>query len=55
VIGPLLRGGPAELARHYQVPHETVYADACHLCYSTRLALRQHFPDILAPNGMYAG
>jgi len=53
IIGPLLAGGPAELARHYQVTVAASYADACHLCYHTRLALRAHFPDILAPDGMY--
>jgi MoaA/NifB/PqqE/SkfB family radical SAM enzyme len=53
VIGPLLRGGPAELARHFGVRLEEGYADACHLCYETRRALRQDFPEILAPDQMY--
>ena len=53
ITGPLLRGGPVELTRHYGLPHAQVYADACHFCYSTRLALREQFPEILAPDAMY--
>jgi MoaA/NifB/PqqE/SkfB family radical SAM enzyme len=33
ITGPLLKGGPAELIRHHQLPHDDKYADACHLCY----------------------
>jgi MoaA/NifB/PqqE/SkfB family radical SAM enzyme len=53
IAGPILRGGPAELVRQYAVPHAENYADACHLCYSTRLALRSRFPQSLAPDQMY--
>jgi hypothetical protein len=53
IIGPLLAGGPAELARRYELPHANAYADACHLCYEARRALRGQFPDILTPNQMY--
>jgi hypothetical protein len=55
VIGPLLRGGPAELAKTYnlQPAADAKYADACHLCYETRLALRPRFPQELGPDGMY--
>jgi MoaA/NifB/PqqE/SkfB family radical SAM enzyme len=53
VIGPLLKGGPAELVRRYKLPHEDGYADACHLCYEARRALRERFPDILTPDQMY--
>lgn len=54
IAGPLLAGGPAELVRRYHLPHEAAYADACHLCYTGRLALRPVFPDILAPDEMYS-
>jgi MoaA/NifB/PqqE/SkfB family radical SAM enzyme len=54
IIGPLLTGGPAELARRYQVPHAEDYADACHLCDDARRKLRQRFPEILMPDQMYA-
>jgi MoaA/NifB/PqqE/SkfB family radical SAM enzyme len=53
INGPLLLGGPANLTRHYGIRPETKYADACHLCYTTRLELRNQFPDILAPDQVY--
>lgn len=53
ITGPLLVGGPAQLVRTYGLEHDEAYADACHLCYSSRLALRKRFPNILAPNQMY--
>jgi len=53
ITGPLLAGGPAELVRRYGLPHEASYADACHLCYEARRALRARFPDILTPDQMY--
>lgn len=53
ITGPLLKGGPAELARSYEVPCDEGYADACHLCYEVRRMLRGRFPDILAPDQMY--
>ena len=53
VIGPLLEGGPVALAERYDLPHEETYADACHMCYLTREALRARFPEFLAPDEMY--
>jgi len=53
IVGPLLRGGPAELVRGYDVPHAEGYADACHLCFTARLALRPRFPAELCPDPMY--
>jgi MoaA/NifB/PqqE/SkfB family radical SAM enzyme len=53
IAGPLLDGGPAELARRYGVSHQEGYADACHLCYEARRALRPRFPDVLGPEQMY--
>jgi len=53
IIGPLLRGGPTELTRQYELPHAETYADACHLCYATRLNLRQRYPALLAPDQVY--
>lgn len=53
IVGPLLAGGPVELVNRYKLPHEQAYADACHLCYSTRCKLRDRFPDVLAPDQMY--
>ncbi len=53
IAGPLLQGGPAELVRRYDVAPDEEYADACHLCYEARLALRGRFPEILTPDQMY--
>lgn len=53
ICGPILRGGPAELVREYNVEHGEDYVDECHLCYSTRLKLRKRFPNILAPDQIY--
>lgn len=55
IVGPLLQAGPAELVRRYALPRQEAYADACHLCYCARSALREKFPAILGPDGMYAG
>jgi MoaA/NifB/PqqE/SkfB family radical SAM enzyme len=53
IAGPLLRGGPLELAKRYAVPQREAYADACHLCYETRRSLRDRFPEILTPDQVY--
>jgi MoaA/NifB/PqqE/SkfB family radical SAM enzyme len=53
IAGPLLEGGPVELIRRYGLSHAETYADACHLCYEARRALRERFPEILGPDQMY--
>jgi hypothetical protein len=53
ICGPLLAGGPVALVTEYNLPHTSSYADACHLCYEARLALRERFPDLLVPDQMY--
>lgn len=53
ITGPLLERGPAELVRRYGLSHEATYADACHLCYEARRALRGRFPEILGPDQIY--
>lgn len=53
ICGPLLEGGPAALVTEYNLPHESTYADACHLCYAARTALRARFPECLQPDQMY--
>jgi MoaA/NifB/PqqE/SkfB family radical SAM enzyme len=52
VIGPLLRGGPAELVRQAGLPANG-FADACHACDAARHALRARHPDILCPDALY--
>ncbi|MFC1927805.1 radical SAM protein [Chloroflexota bacterium] len=49
----LVNGGPALLAREYNVPPEADYVDACHLCYLVRRALIDRFPQCLAPRLVY--
>jgi MoaA/NifB/PqqE/SkfB family radical SAM enzyme len=53
ICGPLLAGGPAALVTEYSLPHASHYADACHLCYEARMALRPRFETILGPDQMY--
>ena len=53
ILGPLLENGPVGLVERYALPHRDEYADACHMCYETRLALRSQFPDFLTPDQMY--
>jgi len=53
ILSPLIAGGPAALVERHGLSHEDGYADACHLCYEARLALRDRFPDILTPDQMY--
>ncbi|GAB4446901.1 MAG: hypothetical protein Kow00120_17120 [Anaerolineae bacterium] len=53
ISGPLLRGGPAALAQAHGVSLEAGYVDACHLCYETRRALLDRFPQYLAPGQVY--
>jgi hypothetical protein len=53
ICGLLLSGGPAALVSEYNLPHASHYADACHLCYAARGALRPRFEKILGPDQMY--
>lgn len=53
ICGPLVRGGPARLAKEYNVEHEDKYVDACHFCYLLRVALIDRFPQYLAPRQVY--
>ena len=53
ITGPLLAGGPRELIQRYELPHDEVYADACHLCDHARRELRPRYPEILIPDQMY--
>jgi hypothetical protein len=53
VCGPLVRGGPAELARTLGVTPPAKAADACHLCYLVRKEKQGDLPDILSPPQVY--
>jgi len=53
ICGPLIRGGPAELARHHGITPTEGYVDECHLCWEVRKALIDRFPQYLAPKQVY--
>jgi hypothetical protein len=53
IVGPLLKGGPAELAREYGLPEGDSYVSECHLCYLIRKKLIDKFPEYLCPNQVY--
>jgi hypothetical protein len=54
VVAEILAGGPWALAQAYgHAPQRALYADECHLCYEVRSALRERFPDVLAPAQCY--
>ncbi len=53
ICGPLIRGGPALLAKEHDFQPDESYVDACHLCYLTRKSLTQLLPAYLAPAQAY--
>ncbi len=53
ICGPLIEGGPAQLARHYSIAPETTYVDECHFCYAVRSALVERDVGYLAPRQVY--
>ena len=53
ILEPLIRGGPVALVEKFGLPHDELYADACHLCYDARCMLRKKCPDMLGPDQMY--
>lgn len=53
ICGPLVKGGPALLARRYDVNPEAEYVDECHFCYLVRRALINRFPEYLTPCQVY--
>jgi hypothetical protein len=53
IAGFLVKGGPALLAKQYDVDMEEAYVDECHFCYLVRRALVDRFPAYLAPKQVY--
>ncbi len=53
ICGPLLKGGPAQLAKEHNVQHEDEYVDACHMCSKICLNLIDKFPQYIAPKQVY--
>lgn len=53
ICGPLVSGGPAELASTYDFDPDGRYVDECHLCFETRRSMLHRFPVELAPRQVY--
>ena len=53
ICGPLIRGGPAQLAEDHNLSREDEYVDECHFCFSVRKALLDKYPDYLGPKQVY--
>jgi len=53
IVGPLLAGGPAELARALGYQGAAEHVDHCHLCFEARRALRPRFAATLCPAQVY--
>ena len=53
VCGPLLKGGPAALAKKYNILHADRYVDECHFCSDLCKSLVERFPQYLTPRRIY--
>ena len=53
ICRPLLKGGPAELARALNFKPAEGYIDECHLCYVSRRSAIDQLPDYLTPRQVY--
>jgi hypothetical protein len=54
ILREIMAGGPWALAQACDhTPGRELYADECHLCYEVRAALRERFPEVLAPAQCY--
>ncbi len=53
ICGPLVAGGPRELASVHGFEPEARYVDECHLCFETRRSLLHRFPAELSPRQVY--
>ncbi len=53
ICGPLIEGGPHELASALGFDPEERYVDECHLCFEVRRSLMDRFPNELTPRQVY--
>lgn len=53
ICGPLVRGGPVELARALGFEPAAGYVDECHLCYLARKASIDKHPEYILPKQVY--
>jgi hypothetical protein len=53
ICGPLIKGGPAELAREFNLFKDEEFIDHCHACFMARKTLVNKFPNYLSPMQVY--
>ena len=53
ICGPIIKGGPNELANHYGFQLSGRFVTECHYCYTIRRKLVDIFPDQLTPKQVY--
>ena len=53
IIKHLVEGGPAQLAKTYDMIPEGGFIDRCHFCFNVRRMLIDRFPQFLAPKLVY--
>lgn len=53
IVGPLLRGGPAQLCRELGYTPESQYGGHCHLCFLARQSFLADHPATLCPPQVY--
>jgi len=53
ICGPLIQGGPAQLAKTLNINHEEEYIDECHFCYFLRRSIIDDYPEYLGPKQVY--
>jgi len=53
IFGPMIRGGPFQLAREYGIELDGEFVDECHFCFNVRRKLLPRFPQYLAPEQVY--
>ena len=53
ICGPLVRGGPVQLVKEHGLDLGDEFVDECHLCFASRIALLDKFPEYLAPRQAY--
>jgi MoaA/NifB/PqqE/SkfB family radical SAM enzyme len=53
ICGPIIKGGPAQLAWENNIVHTEGFVDECHMCYFVRRELIEKFPEYLTPRQVY--
>lgn len=53
IAGPMVDGGPLQMAKAYGICHDDEYVDACHMCSKVCLDLIDRFPQYLTPRQVY--